>query len=46
MSILMAVLMAMRIDAHRHEGAGDADGGAIVIEVRASALFECLGGWV
>jgi hypothetical protein len=27
-------------------GARDADGGAIVIEVRASALFECLGGWV
>jgi hypothetical protein len=26
--------------------ARDADGGAIVIEVRSSALFECLGGWV
>jgi hypothetical protein len=26
-------------------GAREADGGAIVIEVRASALFECLGGW-
>ena len=24
-------------------GAREADGGAIVIEVRASALFECLG---
>ena len=28
------------------QGAGEADGGAIVIEVRASALFECLGGWI
>jgi hypothetical protein len=27
-------------------GAREADGGAIVIEVRASALFECLGGWI
>jgi len=27
-------------------GACEADGGAIVIEVRASALFECLGGWI
>jgi hypothetical protein len=35
MSILIAVAWA-------HE----ADGGAIVIEVRASALFECLGGWI
>jgi hypothetical protein len=26
--------------------AREADGGAIVIEVRASALFECLGGWI
>ena len=34
MSILMAV------------GARYADGGAIVIEVRALALFECLGGWI
>ncbi len=24
----------------------EADGGAIVIEVQASALFECLGGWI
>jgi hypothetical protein len=27
-------------------GARNADGGAIVIEVRASTLFVCLGGWV
>ena len=27
-------------------GAREADGRAIVIEVRASALFECLGGWI
>jgi hypothetical protein len=27
-------------------GAREADGGAIVIEVRGSALFECLGGWI
>ena len=27
-------------------GAREADGGAIVIEVRATALFECLGGWI
>ena len=27
-------------------GAREADGGAIVKEVRASALFECLGGWI
>ena len=27
-------------------GAREANGGAIVIEVRASALFECLGGWI
>ena len=27
-------------------GAREADGGAIVIEVRALALFECLGGWI
>jgi hypothetical protein len=27
-------------------GAREADGGATVIEVRASALFECLGGWI
>ncbi len=27
-------------------GAREADGGAIVTEVRASALFECLGGWI
>jgi len=27
-------------------GARNADGGAIVIEVRTSTLFECLGGWV
>jgi hypothetical protein len=27
-------------------GAREADGGAIVIEVRASALFECLRGWI
>ena len=27
-------------------GAGDADGGAIVVEVRAPALFVCLGGRV
>jgi hypothetical protein len=27
-------------------GARETDGGAIVIEVRASALFECLGGWI
>ena len=26
--------------------AREADGCAIVIEVRASALFECLGGWI
>ena len=26
--------------------ARDANGGALVIEVRASALFVCLGGWV
>jgi hypothetical protein len=26
--------------------AREADRGAIVIEVRASALFECLGGWI
>jgi hypothetical protein len=34
MSILMAV------------GARYADGGAIVIEERASMLFVCMGGWV
>jgi hypothetical protein len=36
-------------DVDSHVGglcARDADGGAIVLEVRASALFECLGGWV
>jgi hypothetical protein len=27
-------------------GARNADGGAIVIKVRASTLFVCLGGWV
>jgi hypothetical protein len=27
-------------------GAREADGGAIGIEVRASALFECLGAWI
>ena len=27
-------------------GAREADGGAIGIEERASALFECLGGWI
>jgi hypothetical protein len=27
-------------------GAREANGGAIVIEVRASTLFECLGGWI
>jgi hypothetical protein len=27
-------------------GAREADGGAIVIEVRASALFEYLGAWI
>jgi hypothetical protein len=27
-------------------GSRYADGGAIVIEVRASTLFVCLGGWV
>ncbi len=27
-------------------GAREADGGAIVIEVRASTLFECLGEWI
>jgi hypothetical protein len=27
-------------------GARNADGGAIVIEERASTLFVCLGGWV
>jgi hypothetical protein len=27
-------------------GAREADGGAIVIKIRASALFECLGGWI
>jgi hypothetical protein len=27
-------------------GAREADGGAIVIEVRDSALFECLWGWI
>jgi hypothetical protein len=27
-------------------GARNADGGAIAIEVRASTLFVCLGGWI
>ena len=27
-------------------GAREADGGATVIEVRSSAMFECLGGWI
>ena len=35
------------VDLHRGGlGAREADGGAIVIEVRASVLFECLGGWI
>jgi hypothetical protein len=36
-----------RVDPHGGGlGACYADGGAIVIEVRASTLFVCLGGWV
>ena len=27
-------------------GTREADGGVIVIEVRVSALFECMGGWI
>jgi len=27
-------------------GVRNADGGAVVIEVRASTLFVCLGGWI
>jgi hypothetical protein len=34
------------VDPHGGGLGGYADGGAIVIEVRASTLFVCLGGWV
>ena len=35
------------VDPHCSDlGAREADGGTIVIEVRASALFECLGEWI
>jgi hypothetical protein len=39
----------VRGDVNPHCGgmsAREADGGAAVIEIRASALFECLGGWI
>jgi hypothetical protein len=38
---------AGRVDPHCSGlGAREANGRVIVIEVQASALFECLGGWI
>jgi hypothetical protein len=37
----------VRVDPHYGGlGAREADDGVIVLEVRDSALFECLGGWI